>query len=225
MCSAYYAGAFGSHQQKEISGFLRKMWKVDPFQAKWAILAKAYSIIRDHKGKAFAPLDLFLSLTCPHIGIITANEYLPRLGWSLVVEDGCKVLCRTSAPSPASFDDSLKTTNLSVQDIINYCHENKFVETNNIDVSNSAPSLALATRPSTTSFMSAQTPYGTINSFDSAPSSSMTSTPFLTPVLVLRINHFRSWPAQATQARSTQVTTTTCTLSAFDFLNRTVMSS
>lgn len=36
---AYYHCLF-KEQQKDISGFLRELWKADPFQAKWAILAK-----------------------------------------------------------------------------------------------------------------------------------------------------------------------------------------
>ena len=58
--SGYYSAMFTSLPQKEISGFLTFMWKVDPFKAKWSVLAKAYSIIRDHQGKLndkfFVPL-------------------------------------------------------------------------------------------------------------------------------------------------------------------------
>jgi hypothetical protein len=65
---AYYATIFTTFQQKNISGFLTRMWQEDPFKAKWAIVAKAYSIIRDKVGKAHAPLDIFLQTVCPHIG-------------------------------------------------------------------------------------------------------------------------------------------------------------
>jgi hypothetical protein len=65
---AYYSPIFTTFQQKDISGFLKRMWNADPFKAKWTIVAKAYSIIRDKVGKAQAPLDVFLQIVCPHIG-------------------------------------------------------------------------------------------------------------------------------------------------------------
>jgi hypothetical protein len=65
---AYYATIFTTFQQKDISGFVTRMWQKDPFQAKWTLVAKAYSIIRDKVGKAQAPLDTFLEIVCPHIG-------------------------------------------------------------------------------------------------------------------------------------------------------------
>lgn len=65
---AFYSPVFTSFQQKEISGFLTLMWRADPFHAKWALAAKAWSVIRDKVGKDAAPLDEFLQLVCPHIG-------------------------------------------------------------------------------------------------------------------------------------------------------------
>ncbi len=48
--------------------------------AKWSILAKAYSMIRDSQGKAASPLDIFLQITCTYIGIIDRTIYLGLLG-------------------------------------------------------------------------------------------------------------------------------------------------
>lgn len=48
---AYYSPLFTSLQQKDISGALTEMWAADPFHAKWTIVAKAYSVIRDQVGK------------------------------------------------------------------------------------------------------------------------------------------------------------------------------
>lgn len=48
---SYYTVIFGQFQQKEISGFLTMLWQGDYFQAKWTIIARAYSEIRDQVGK------------------------------------------------------------------------------------------------------------------------------------------------------------------------------
>lgn len=70
---------FTSFQQKDISGFLTYLWQTDPFKAKWSILAKAYSIIRDSKGKGKAPLDSYLAINGPFIGIVPPEKYLEMI--------------------------------------------------------------------------------------------------------------------------------------------------
>jgi hypothetical protein len=65
---AYYSPIFATFQQKDISGFMTLMWNADPFHAKWTIVAKAYSVIRDKVGKDQAPLDIFMRKVCEHIG-------------------------------------------------------------------------------------------------------------------------------------------------------------
>lgn len=47
----YYIPIFPWLQQKEMSGFITILWREDPFHAKWTIVARAYSIIRDRVGK------------------------------------------------------------------------------------------------------------------------------------------------------------------------------
>ena len=65
---AYYSPIFTGCQQKDISGFMQRMWKEDPFHAKWAIAAKAYSYIRDKTTKSQAPVPPFLRIVCPLLG-------------------------------------------------------------------------------------------------------------------------------------------------------------
>jgi len=50
-------------------------WLRDPFKAKWAIVARANSAIRDKVGKPRAPLDRFLSLVCPALDIIDIADF------------------------------------------------------------------------------------------------------------------------------------------------------
>lgn len=82
-------------QQKAISSLLTTLWHGDLFQAKWTILAKAYSMvlcsfslkayfkIRDQQGKDNASLSKFLGLVIPFIGIIAPPDYLSTVGWKM----------------------------------------------------------------------------------------------------------------------------------------------
>ena len=116
---------FLSLQQKEISGFLKYLWQSDPFKAKWTVLAKAYSVIRDVRGKKQAPLDTFLALMAPFVGIIPPPVYLAILGWEIVVaDDGQRALTRKFAPELDTFDEDIISTEHAVHDIIQHaCRE------------------------------------------------------------------------------------------------------
>ncbi len=112
-------------QQKDISGFLTYLWQTDPFKAKWSILAKAYSVIRDHEGKEKAPLDGFLSINADFIGVVDPESYLAKLGWQISVDgDGQIVLCREFEVDINSLGGHLLTTNASVNDVVrnSYLH-------------------------------------------------------------------------------------------------------
>jgi len=121
----YYSVLFTHLQQKDISGFLTFLWQTDPFKAKWSILAKAYSVIRDHEGKEKAPLDGFLSINANFIGIIDPGSYLVMLGWQIAADgDGQIVLRREFEVNVNSLDVHLLTTNASVNDVVcnSYLH-------------------------------------------------------------------------------------------------------
>ena len=111
----YYSTIFLTFQQKEISGFLTILWQNDPFKAKWSILAKSYSLIRDSQGKANAPLEKFLTINGPFIGVIEPAQYLEALSWEIAVDkDGQTVMRRYGN----SIDEQLFITNVSVNDVI-----------------------------------------------------------------------------------------------------------
>ncbi|KFY36458.1 hypothetical protein V495_07886 [Pseudogymnoascus sp. VKM F-4514 (FW-929)] len=119
---SYYARMFTDAQQKEISTYLTTLWQQDPFKAKWSILAKVYSIIRDCRGKALAPLDKFLEISCPAIGIIPIHDYLPKLNWVMnIQDDGSKTLIQTGTPDMATMEDQFKHTTMSESEIIALC--------------------------------------------------------------------------------------------------------
>jgi hypothetical protein len=100
------------------------VWKIDPFKARWAILAKAYSILRDHHGKDVA-LDSFLFLTARYLDMIEPPKYFEKMGLSLVLSlDQQYNVEKIAEPQ---VDLTLTTTNFSVQDVINYCYDTGYV--------------------------------------------------------------------------------------------------
>ena len=115
----YYAVAFPKYQQKDISGFLTNIWHSDPFKAKWSILAKSYSVIRDKQGKDNAPLDEFLSLAGPYIGIINPKDYLQIMGWEVAIDRAGQTIMNKYE---VELDEGLFLSNVSVNDIIRHCY-------------------------------------------------------------------------------------------------------
>ena len=112
--------------QKAKSGILRFLWQNDPFKAKWAILAKAYSKIRDeHSGSKDVTLESFLNLNAGYIGILNPSVYLQAMGWELTVDEEQQyTMARVSHTTTNETDVS---TNYSVNDIVNRCYDTGYV--------------------------------------------------------------------------------------------------
>ncbi|KAI4284151.1 MAG: hypothetical protein L6R38_001649 [Xanthoria sp. 2 TBL-2021] len=125
MFRCHYATIFEAFQQKVISTYIVFLWQSDPFKAKWALLAKAYSVIRDHVGKEHAPLDGFLSLVADFVGIIDPHSYLSTMGWEVSVDE----LGTVSLVKNDTIDISIGmlSTNMSVEDIITYASAHRYV--------------------------------------------------------------------------------------------------
>ena len=137
-----------SFQQKEISGFLTYLWQTDPCKAKWSILAKAYSIIRDSKGKENAPLDVYLAINGPFIGIIAPENYLVMLGWEISLNgEGQVSLRRDSDLDVSVLDHQLLTSNVSVADIIQHSYDSGYIvdDGSNMTVPDNQPVMMMAT--------------------------------------------------------------------------------
>ena len=104
------------------------MWSKDPFKAKWTIIACAYSAIRNSVGKLRAPLDRFLSLVCPEIGIIDTAQYLEKMCWVIERDlDGVISLTQTSVPDIASFEDHIKHTIMTERDVVHFCARKGYI--------------------------------------------------------------------------------------------------
>lgn len=112
--------------QKAKSGILRFLWQNDPFKAKWAILAKAYSKIRDeHSGARGVCLETFLNLNAGYIGILEPSLYLEKMGWELTVDENHQYTM--ARVSHETINESDVSTNFSVSDIVNHCYDTGYV--------------------------------------------------------------------------------------------------
>ncbi|KAE8379244.1 mating-type protein MAT alpha 1-domain-containing protein [Aspergillus bertholletiae] len=145
---SYYSVMFPDLTQKAKSGILRFLWQNDPFKAKWAILAKAYSIIRDDH-ESNVSLESFLGLNTQFIGIIGPGRYLEVMGWKLDVDDQQQyTIARVKSATTNEADIS---TNYSVNDIVKHCYTRGYVSEKNrkskANNSNSAPVMAFAAQP------------------------------------------------------------------------------
>ena len=104
------------------------MWQTDPFKAKWSILAKAYSIVRDREGKENAPLDEFLLLNEDFIGIVEPAAYMDLLGWTIAIDtEGQVVLRREFEVDVKTIDSKFRTTNKSVDDVVTNSYHKGYV--------------------------------------------------------------------------------------------------
>jgi hypothetical protein len=137
---AFYSPIFKTLQQKNASSYLTTLWEEDPFKAKWCILARAYSAIRDQVGKSNAPLDRFLALVSPEFGIIAVKDYLQTMLWECEIDvDGVMKLKRTSAPDIASFDHRIQHTSMTDKDVVHLCARRLYITRSN--------AIAIAGRP------------------------------------------------------------------------------
>lgn len=120
-CYYIYAPQFKPWPMKKLSGVLATMWDVEPNKAIWALLAKAWSLIRDQIGKERAPLDVFFKIMCPAMSLPSADTYLELYGWALKVKpDGEPYVSRDFIPGALPEVPSNPT--MSIGDIIRYCH-------------------------------------------------------------------------------------------------------
>src|ERR1700712_3418873 len=118
--AAFYKSLFPNLQQKNASTQLTILWGSDPFKAKWAVIAAAYSSVRDAVGKPRAPLEIFLKIVCPSVGIFGVDEYLHKLNWICEFDgDGAVSLNQTADPAFRAFESGT----LTETDVVQLCAE------------------------------------------------------------------------------------------------------
>ena len=138
---------FTNIQQKDISTILRHLWQLDPFKAKWAILAKAFSVIRDDKGKKDASLDIFLAISAPFVDIVQPTNYLAVMGFQLTIVNNQATLSQQPAYSINTISRRLLTTTRSVSDVVDNCYSHGYFTEIRTDVgpSNTQGAMIMAT--------------------------------------------------------------------------------
>ncbi|KAG9230089.1 mating-type protein ALPHA1/MAT-1/A-1, partial [Amylocarpus encephaloides] len=117
----FYSRMFTSSQQKHLSSHIKLLWDNDPFHAKWSILARAYTGIRDCVGKENAPMATFLQIVCPKIGIIGVDDYFVMMNWVVENTNGLLVIRQFAAPEFSKFPDAIINTPMTERDVTCYC--------------------------------------------------------------------------------------------------------
>ena len=116
--------------QKDASTYLTQFWKLDPFKAKWTIVARAYSKIRDEVGKPKAPLDKYLKLVCPQIGLIPVEEYLQKMNWVVYTgENGALVFYHTSEVDVQALGFHIAHSLMTENDVVHFCSNMGYLPT------------------------------------------------------------------------------------------------
>lgn len=124
------------------------------------ILAKAYSILRGSRKKEDVPLDEFFHLCAPRIGIIPPDQYQQLMGWQISPPDDAdqtKTLqvVRLFTPDLDALPNKFTTTNLSADDLVEYCVQAGCINIGNNDTprSDAQDSLTMAVQPATANTM------------------------------------------------------------------------
>nr|AEF12281.1 mating type protein MAT1-1-1 [Clarireedia homoeocarpa] len=118
-------------QQKDASPIIAVLWARDIFKSKWAILARAFTLIRD--AGVSGTVEAFLRIACPYIGIIPVDQYPSSMNWIFEIREQTEtgqstaVLRQTLAPDIKSFPTHIAQTNLTDLDIINFCATRDFL--------------------------------------------------------------------------------------------------
>ncbi|TKA76202.1 hypothetical protein B0A49_03045 [Cryomyces minteri] len=99
------------------------LWQADLSKAKWSILAKAYSIARNYKGKNLASLDRILAVIGFYIEIIPPGWYLSALDWEVAETADVKNMHRKFVAAHSAFDDHLSILNFLVENTVSFRHE------------------------------------------------------------------------------------------------------
>jgi len=111
-----------SMQQKNTSPLLKAMWDEDPFKAKWSIIARAYTSIRDQVGKTNASIEAFFQIVCPRMGIIEVGDYLAMMQWAVQTNsNGSIVLHQSCRPDLSLFPFEIMSSSLTEKDVIHFC--------------------------------------------------------------------------------------------------------
>ncbi|KAL9055862.1 MAG: hypothetical protein Q9162_003288 [Coniocarpon cinnabarinum] len=117
---AYYLSLpfFKDMHQREVSGFMQKLWQNDLFEAKWSIIAKAWTDLRDDEGFPIMKVRDFCDFACPKMGILKPEDYLAALGWTLIESVEGKKLEKIFEPELSNFQEDIRVSNVSSVELV-----------------------------------------------------------------------------------------------------------
>ncbi|KAJ5819776.1 Mating type protein [Penicillium riverlandense] len=116
---SYYATLFPGMPQKFKSSAISNLWAKETLKPKWAILAKAYTTIRDDYDVDTPSLPDFIELTAPLIGVPEPAEYLQMSGWKIVKSTEGYDLMKTG-PSRVK-EELVAAPPINIEDVIEFC--------------------------------------------------------------------------------------------------------
>ncbi|KAJ5624614.1 Mating type protein [Penicillium lagena] len=116
---SYYAALFPGMPQKFKSSAISNLWAKETLKPKWAILAKAYTTIRDDYEVDTPSLPDFIELTAPLIGVPEPAEYLQMSGWKIVKSAEGYDLMKTG-PSRVK-EELVAAPPINIEDVIEFC--------------------------------------------------------------------------------------------------------
>ena len=126
--SANYSPQLAGLTQKTKSGLMKDIWSAEPQQHIWALVAKAYTYVRDNH-TVHTPLDKFLAVVTTSLPLVPSDTYLAEMGWEITTEvTGEHIAARLgewnaqdhAAKYPAQ-------TNKSVADLVSLCYQSGLV--------------------------------------------------------------------------------------------------
>ncbi|CAI7575618.1 unnamed protein product [Penicillium glandicola] len=126
---SFCAPMFPGIPQKVKSMAISEMWQDDTLKPQWAVLAKAYTIIRDHFDVDTPSLSVFVDLCTPLIGFLSRQQYLFLTGWNVNPNpngDGL-TLHKISTSTLTTFTPPL----ISVDQVVQHCIENNYAQARN----------------------------------------------------------------------------------------------
>ena len=94
------------------------LWASDPFKPQWAILAKAYTLLRDHFDLDDTHLSTFIERTKGLFNFPTPEQYIVHVGWRIEQETWQHFTLTRSVPR-ATFQ--LPLLPVSERDVIDFC--------------------------------------------------------------------------------------------------------
>ncbi|KAJ6132844.1 Mating type protein [Penicillium samsonianum] len=121
---SFCAPMFPGIPQKVKSMAISEMWQDDTLKSYWAILAKAYTIIRDHFHVDTPSLSAFVELCLPLMGFLSRQQYLTMSGWHVQPMGNSLSLRKINSSTLTNFNPPM----ISVDQVVKHCTDNNYAQ-------------------------------------------------------------------------------------------------